>query len=341
MLAMKKDGAIDADGVDRVIEKDSAPWSEPLRITLGVLTYKRPEGISKLLEVMQNQVHHPDRPYQLAIVVVDNDAQASSRDVVLAYAGNAAYTLHYVVEEVQGIPVARNRALDSASPETRLFCFLDDDEWPVDDWLDSMIQSWSRTDADCIYGPVEPVYEIPPSNWIRDSRLFDRRKFQDGARLDFAASNNVMFDLPRFRALGLRFDQRMQFTGGSDYLFFHQAVRRGIVVRWSEKALVYDVIPANRMTMQWLRQRQYRIGNTLALGTQLDGSRGAKVKRLGDGVARIALGAVLSPAALISAYWGGRSMVHLLRGVGTVVGMLGHAYEEYRPDKLAEAEPKG
>jgi glycosyltransferase involved in cell wall biosynthesis len=305
-----------------------------VHITLGVLTFRRPEGIDKLLGVLRAQHRDPARPWLLSVVVVDNDAAGSSREAVMAHAGHPEYTLEYVVEPEQGIPIARNRAMDCAPMGTELFCFLDDDEWPVDGWLDSMLRTRAETGADCVYGPIEPVFEGPIDDWLRRSRLYDRKRYREGERLDFAASNNVMFDLARFRALDLRFDARMRFTGGSDYLFFNQAVRRGIRIHWCEAALVYDLFPANRLTMRWQRQRQYRLGNTFAVATRIEGDTAEKARQLARGVARMALGTVMSPAMLVSPYWGGRAMVHMLRGAGLAVGILGHSYQEYAPKKL-------
>lgn len=306
----------------------------PVHVTLGVLTFKRPEGIAKLLDVMRRQYRSPERPWRLSVVVVDNDAAGSSRDVVMAHAANGEYSLHYIVEPEQGIPIARNRAMDSAPDDTDLFCFLDDDEWPVDGWLDALLATRAATGADCVYGPIEPVFEGPISDWLRQSRLYDRKRYREGERLNFAASNNVMFDLARFRALGLRFDARMRFTGGSDYLFFNQAYRRGVRIHWSDAALVYDLFPANRLTIKWQRQRQYRLGNTFAVASRLEGSRQEQAMQLVRGVARMGLGLALSPAIIVSPRLGGRALVHLLRGAGLTMGMLGSAYQEYRPDRL-------
>lgn len=305
-----------------------------VHVTIGVLTYKRPHGIAKLLEVVRQQKHDPARPYRLSVVVVDNDAAGSSRETVTAFAGHPAYDLHYVVEEQQGIPIARNRAMDSAPETTDLFCFMDDDEWPVDNWVDAMLSVRAATQADCVYGPVEPVFEGELTDWLRKSGLYARKRYQDGEKLNFAASNNVMFDIRRFRALGLRFDERMRFTGGSDYLFFNQAYRRGIVIRWVSDALVYDMFPANRLTIKWQRQRQYRLGNTFAVATRLEGSTSEKITLFIIGIARMGLGALLSPSLLFSPHWGGRAMVHMLRGAGITVGMLGHRYEEYAPKRM-------
>ncbi|MBX4859259.1 glycosyltransferase [Rhizobium sophorae] len=306
--------------------------ASPLNIAVGVLTYRRLDGIAKLLDVMTRQIRHPDRPYHLTMVIVDNDAAGSAKATVEGFGQTGAYDLIYVIEQNQGIPFARNRALDSAPPGTDLFCFLDDDEWPVDGWLDAMLETREKNRADCVYGPVQPVYPENPPEYFIKARVFERKKNTDGQRISYAASNNVMFDYPLIRSWNLRFEEKMRFTGGTDYLFFNQAIRRGMQVFWADKALVYDIVPANRMTWKWVLQRQYRLGNTFAVSEVLHGNLKRRIYRAAYGATRVMLGLVMLPAILISPYWGMRALTHVLRGAGMVNGILGHAYQEYKPN---------
>lgn len=315
--------------------------AKPLNIVVAVLTYRRPEGISKLLDVLTRQVRDPARPYLMTALVIDNDASGSGWSAIEPFITNGAYTngaagekpaLKYCVEKEPGIPFARNRALDEAPPGTDLFCFLDDDEWPVDGWLDAMLAVREARQADCIYGPVEPVYpDNPPQYFIR-GRVFERKKKRDGQQIGYAASNNVMLDYPLVRSLNLRFEEKMRFTGGTDYLFFNQAARKGMRIFWADHALVYDIVPASRMTWKWVLQRQYRLGNTFAVSENLHGDAKRRLYRLCYGATRIGLGALLLPAIIVSPYWGLRSLTHILRGAGMVSGILGHSYQEYKPD---------
>ncbi|MGO7903248.1 glycosyltransferase family 2 protein [Rhizobium leguminosarum] len=304
----------------------------PLKIAVGVLTYRRLDGIAKLLDVMTRQVRHPARPYHLTMVIVDNDAAGSARTTVESFGQTGAYDLIYVIEQNQGIPFARNRALDSAPLGTDLFCFLDDDEWPVDGWLDAMLETREKNRADCVYGPVQPVYPENTPEYFIKARVFERKKNKDGQRISYAASNNVMFDYPLIRSWNLRFEEKMRFTGGTDYLFFNQAIRRGMQVFWADKALVHDIVPASRMTWKWVLQRQYRLGNTFAVSEVLHGNLKRRIYRAAYGATRVVLGLVMLPAILISPYWGMRALTHVLRGAGMVNGILGHAYQEYKPN---------
>lgn len=46
---------------------DTEAGAAPLKIAVGVLTYRRLDGIAKLLDVMTRQVRHPARPYHLTM----------------------------------------------------------------------------------------------------------------------------------------------------------------------------------------------------------------------------------------------------------------------------------
>ena len=312
--------------------------AKEVHIVVAALTFRRPEGIAKLLDVLQTQVHDAARPFRLTVLVVDNDATGSAKSTVEAFRGNGAYEFIYVVEAQQGIPLARNRAIDAAPADTDLFCFVDDDEWPVDGWLDAMLAVRERTGADCIYGPVEPVYPSEPPAFFVRSRVVERKRNRDGSQIGYAASNNVMMDYKYLTDHSLRFDERMRFTGGTDYLFFNQAVRGGMRIFWADAALVYDVVPANRMTWKWLLQRQYRLGNTFSVRDTLYGTPLEKLRRLAYGIARTGLGVAMLPALLFSPRWGMRALTHLCRGVGMVSGILGHAYQEYAPARFTPPE---
>lgn len=309
--------------------------SPPVNVVIGVLTFRRPKGIAKLLSSITALSMSTGRPYRLTVVVVDNDPSGSGRSSVEAFADNTHFDLVYAIEAEPGIPFGRNRALDEAPAGTDLFCFVDDDEWLVSGWLDAMLEVREKTGAGCVYGPVEPVYPENPSDYFIRARVFERKKNSDCARIDYAASNNVMFDYPEFRRLGIRFEERMRHTGGTDYLFFNQAVRAGVSIYWSDAALVYDIVPASRMTWKWVMQRQYRLGNTFALAEMLHGTPAQRAYRALYGAARVGLGLAMSPALLFSPRLGMRALTHILRGAGMVSGIMGHSYQEYRGEHTA------
>src|SRR5690606_35261398 len=132
---------------------------------------------------------------------------------------------------------------DAAPVETDLFCFIDDDEWPAEDWLDALVAVMDRTGVPCVHGPVAPVYPADGPRFFVESRVFEVPERPDASLIGFAASNNVMMDYRSLRERRLRFDERLRFTGGSDFLFFNQAVRGGMRIAWAAHATVYEEVP--------------------------------------------------------------------------------------------------
>lgn len=313
----------------------------PVRVAIGILTFRRPDGIRKMLSSLMQLERHPKRPYELAVIVVDNDAEGSSRGTIAPYLDVEAFTLTYVVEPRQGIPFARNRAMDEAPEDTDLFCFVDDDEWTIPGWLDAFLATRARTGAQCLHGPVVPVYPEQRPEYFVKSRVFEFKRHAEGASINFAASNNVMFDLRLFRSLGLRFEERMRFTGGTDFVLFNHAHRRGVSMAWSDGAIVYDVIPLKRMNWKWILQRQYRLGNTFAMNDRLFGNAASCWYRATYGTARFGLGLAMLPALAVSPRWGMRALTHVFRGAGMVAGLIGHAYDEYSPTRISGSSARG
>lgn len=312
--------------------------ASPLKVTVATLAFRRPDGLRTLLEALRYQQQTDARLYELTVLIVDNDAAGTGRAIAEEFADDEAYRLIYMIEPRQGIPMGRNRALDETPADTDFFVFIDDDEWPVPGWLDSMLATRETTDADVIHGPVEPVFAREGNTYFIKARAFADRHHVDGERIYYAASNNVMMDFQRVRAAGLRFDERMRFTGGEDFLFFNQAVRRGFTVAWSHSAMVFDDIPASRMTWKWVLRRQFRIGNTFAIAARIQDSGWRQLRLLCVGLMRMGLGSALLPMLLFSPRYGFRGLSHLIRGAGIVIGTFGLAYEEYSPSKLAKSQ---
>ena len=80
--------------------------------------------------------------------------------------------------------------------------------------------------------------------------------------MEVAATNNLLLDLGRIRALGLEFDERFGLSGGSDTLFTRPLVARGGRMVWCDEAMVVDNVPAGRLTRDWVLRRALRSGNS-------------------------------------------------------------------------------
>jgi len=306
-----------------------------IHIAVIIITYRRNLGLVKLLaELGRQQCQDSTRLFRLTIIIVDNDSASSAASVLSLKLLNT-FNIIYIVEPTQGIPLARNAGIAAVPDDAEFFCFIDDDEWPGLTWIDELLKTQRVTGADCVHGAVIPVYPEAASTWLVKSRIFDSWQFADQASLQDAASNNVLISTAFIRRTGLQFEKRMRMTGGSDHLFFKQAVALGMRIVWSAEAPVYEDIPRSRMTLRWICQRQYRYGNAYYISERLAGTRMGLFKFTLKGVAHICLGFVMLPALLFSPYYGMRAISDLFSSAGFVAGLYGHEYEEYSPQRLA------
>ena len=332
-----EDGSL---SLDRLNRDDSKPFTvseneaRVTKVAVAAITFRRIDGLLALLESLEKQRVNPARPYELCVIVVDNDPKMTAQQPVDEFKASKSLNIMYVHEPRQGIPIARNSALNARSDADDFLCFIDDDETAGENWIDEFLAVRQQFGGDCFYGPVTPRFPAQRPEWFVQSRFFAAWEHENGEQLDFAASNNVMISSKFVKEKGLQFDERMRFTGGSDYLFFRQGFESGMVIRWAERAMVFEDIPLSRMTWSWVLKRHYRIGNTFSISERILGRKAILARRFCVGVARIGLGTVMLPTVAFSPAIGMQAIGHVVRGAGMLAGLFGHQHEEYAPASL-------
>ena len=309
------------------------------RVAVCVATCRRAEGLSRLLDCIAAQ-RFPGgtAPALLAVVVVDNDPDATAAGVVEARrAAGYPWPLVYAHEPTRGISYARNRALALTEDGFDLIAFVDDDEEPPAAWLDGLLAAWRRTGADVVAGPVRPIFEGPaPPAWIRDGGFFETEcPPLVGGAVDRAYTNNVLVRRDAIKAAGARFDERLALVGGEDIFFFSSLFDAGCRIVWSDEAVVYERVPASRARLGWLVRRWSRIGGTdAALFVHRRRGRFGRLIGLGMGCARVVLGGAALVAVAPAAPFAGARVAGRLRtvcrGLGMIAGMLGWLHQEYK-----------
>jgi len=229
-------------------------------IVVAVLTFKRPGELANFLESFA-RIERPAR-CRVMLLVVDNDAKASAREVVAAWQERIP-GLRYVVEPKVGIPVARNRAVREAlASNADALCFIDDDETPDARWLVHLVAAWRHSNADLVGGPVSvtaaPCHASPWQRLINSS-LASRARRKNAMTARAAAgggrftivTNNWLCDLHWLASTALRFDERLLLTGGSDTAFCTAAVAAGCRKAWAADATVQETIGMDRLTLRY------------------------------------------------------------------------------------------
>jgi glycosyltransferase involved in cell wall biosynthesis len=309
---------------------------EKMRIAVCVITYRRPEGLKRLLNSLNGLVFDKYPPPDLQIIVVDNDPTGSAQAFCEGAKPYLRWPLRYCVESRRGIPYARNRAIASAGSDIDFVAFVDDDEVPLPSWMDELLYVQHSYDADVVYGAVLPYFVEGVPAWIVKGRFFEhtfvRARYPTGHPLELADTNNVLLRTRVFGGMDKLFDERFALSGGSDTHFFMRVFRAGYKIVWAADARVHDWVPKNRANSRWILQRAYRLGNTRSLcELDLEPSGAGRVVPVIKGVGRIAQGLLLIP---ISPTQGRHALVGALHkicyGAGRLAGVLGVQYEEYR-----------
>lgn len=244
----------------------------PIRISVCIPTFKRPEMLRRCLQAVEKQ---RGTGFSYGIIVVDNDANQSARQLVEQRVEGSSLEIRYLQEPVQNIALARNKAVAASAGE--LIAFIDDDEFPEPTWLQSLHAAILRFEVDGVLGPVLPFFEGTPPAWLDKSGLCTRESFPTGSRMAdsrYMRTGNALLRRELFLGDELPFDPAWGLTGGEDAAFFARMLRRGRSFAWTNEARVYEAVPPERQRRGYYLRRAAIRGVTearteplLSLGT--------------------------------------------------------------------------
>ncbi len=236
-----------------------------ISVSVCICTYHRPRLLKNLLIHLMNQVDASQ--YYMDVIVVDNDKDKSAKIIVEEIKDMLPFNIHYYCEPVQNISLARNRAVLSATGD--LIAFIDDDEYPAPDWLKNFIIFFKKNPCDGVLGPVRPVFEIHPPKWIIKSKLFDRPERPSGAIMqsEDMRTGNSLIKRKLFLEDKNPFDPKFGLMGGEDVDFFQRMVNRGYKFLWCQEAIVFEIIPKERLNLDYHIKRGLSRGNSRSMMT--------------------------------------------------------------------------
>ncbi len=247
------------------------------RIALGVITRRRPDGLQRLLQSFA-AIRIP-KDAACEVIVVENDDETRLADVIAELQKTFPFPIRHRLEPELGIPIARNRVLDIANEDGFDFLtFVDDDEVVHPDWLLMLFASMTLRGLDLVGGPRsfqkaegatfswqnEIVFKSFRDSLHRYDAFRSRTAFTDQEKTVHIHTNNWMIRLDRQRELGVRFDERLRHTGGSDQVFYSDFVRAGGVTGWASDARAFEIWSPDRLTLLYLFKRmRYQTSNLL------------------------------------------------------------------------------
>lgn len=229
-----------------------------MMISVVIPTYLRHETLGPLLTEVVSQSKH--QRVEIEIIVVDNAADAGTRELVKGFGDDVAY----IAAPERGVANARNAGVSASRGE--YIIFIDDDQYPAQGWLDAYISSAVSGGA-AYFGKVSPrlisptAFHLSPIVTAMFSRTFD---MEPGADITWAraklGTGNSMFSRERCFGRGAAFDARFN-DGGEDVFFLKQlSSKSALGFRWCPGAEVLEVVPPERTIGSYLMRRRFKNG---------------------------------------------------------------------------------
>ena len=227
-------------------------------VAVIIPTLRRPDSLERAVRSVLAQVGVVDRLRE--IIVVDNDPQASSRDLTARLAAQASVPIIWRHAPRPGVATARNEGL--AATTAPLIAFLDDDEAASPGWLAALLSAQEATDADAVFGPIRG--RVPEgTGWTTPylERFFGREGPSDSRLIDIphGCGNSLLMRvtaLPGATPFNMAADQ----SGGEDDALFAALASRGGRFGWAADAWVDEFAPPHRATLRYALTRAFAYG---------------------------------------------------------------------------------
>ncbi|PQZ84137.1 MULTISPECIES: glycosyltransferase family 2 protein [unclassified Brevundimonas] len=227
-------------------------------VTVIIPTLRRPDSLERAMRSVLAQVGVVDRLRE--IIVVDNDPEASSRELTTRLAAEASLPVVWRHAPRPGVATARNEGL--AATTAPLIAFLDDDEAASTGWLAALLSAQEATGADAVFGPIRG--RVPDeTGWTTPylERFFGREGPPDSRLIDipYGCGNSLLVRataLPGAAPFNLAADQ----SGGEDDALFAALAGRGGRFGWAADAWVDEFAPPHRATLRYALTRAFAYG---------------------------------------------------------------------------------
>lgn len=245
-----------------------------MRISVIICTYNR----SSLLKDSMRSIIGQDFPKgEYELVVVDNNSNDSTKEVVEGFASPSPVRIKYVFEGRQGLSNARNTGVRNADGE--IIVFTDDDIEADVNWLKEYDRAFKDPEVYSAGGPLRPVWLGKRPDWLTDeflgfiavSEFMEARKngneFKDENDNPWGA--NMAFRRRVFEEFG-GFPEDLGRTGklllsNEEILLCRMIKRKGRRIVLAPGAVVHHKISKSRLNKRWFCRRFYWQGRSDAV----------------------------------------------------------------------------
>lgn len=239
-----------------------------IRLSLIIATYNRAEQLMITLASVATQSGNPSL---WECIIVDNNSADNTRERVAGFIKeHPALNIRYCFEQNQGLSHARNRGISEATGD--IIAFIDDDERIVPEFIRSYIKFFdTHAEAMAAGGKIIAEYPTGRPRWMShytERPIANPMDFGDYICLfpkgRIPGGGNMAMRREVFDKLGV-FDTSLGRTGkkligGEESDLFERMNNIGIKPYYLPNAVMYHIIPQEKLTEEYFKRLCYNIG---------------------------------------------------------------------------------
>ena len=297
-------------------------------VAVYVCTYQRNDALARMLDSLEVAAAKAMPHTELAVVVVDDNADGRAKSVVENSAHSFPLGLHYRHCGQGNIAAARNTGVEAAMGLADWVAMVDDDQIVVPEWLTELMRVQSETGADAVTAPVYARFPDDAPRWIHDqpfTELWCTSLKPDGSAVtDLQTANSIIRTSFLEAHPEVRFSRDLGEIGGEDMVFYRAALKAGLKAHYSRDAINWELEPHERATYRYQLRRCLWHGNTEAV-TNLRAGRDGRLRILARAAKR-GLAALSHPIRQLAAGKAPQlryALAYSLQSVGMALGVFG------------------
>jgi len=238
-------------------------------ISVIICTYNHFASLKRALNSLKEMTVPNELTWEL--VVVDNNSQDGTRDIVNDFIRVSGLNVRYIFERKQGLSYARNCGVNEA--RGKVIAFTDDDVVLDKYWLVNVAKAFKEYDVAGIGGRIFPIWEKLKPKWITPD-LYGYWAILDYGEKPYYLNTpniwgaNFAIRADMFKKYG-GFDTTLgrvpgKLYAGEDTYFFRKLMDKGEKLLYWPTAIVYHFIPESRISKKYLRKWKFDQGEMYA-----------------------------------------------------------------------------
>lgn len=239
-----------------------------VRLSIVIATYNRS---AMLMQTLQSVIEQTLPREEWECVVVNNNSTDSTAADFEAFAARYPdYNLRMVLETNQGLSYARNRGIRESEGE--YIAIVDDDERIAPEFVASYVALFDEVpDAVAAGGPIVAEYPTGRPRWMSAfterpiaNTMYFGEEVCEFPRGRVPGGGNMALRRSAVRRYGV-FDTSLGYVGeslvgGEESDLFERLQIAEAKYYYVPKAVMYHIIPKEKLTVEYLRRLSYNVG---------------------------------------------------------------------------------